>query len=81
MATHPDHRARGLGTALLNDCIARTRDAGGELLWCNARTGALEFYRRAGFEPVGEPFELPEIGQHVQMALNLRAGPAAAADP
>lgn len=76
MATHPGYRGQGLGSALLRYCIERTRDAGGDLLWCNARTPAVEFYRRAGFESVGEEFETPDIGPHVRMQLDLSVDPA-----
>lgn len=74
MATHPEHRGQGLGSALLSYCIEHARNAGGDVLWCNARTPALEFYRRAGFETVGEEFETPDIGPHVRMRLDLVPG-------
>lgn len=75
MATHPQHRGQGLGSALLSYCIELVRSAGGRVLWCNARTPAVEFYRRAGFETVGEQFETPDIGPHVRMALELNPQP------
>jgi ribosomal protein S18 acetylase RimI-like enzyme len=75
MATHPQHRGQGLGTALLAYCINRTHQSGGDLLWCNARTPAAEFYRRKGFEGVGEEFETPDIGPHVRMRLDLSRQP------
>lgn len=80
MATHPDHRGQGLGSALLENCIERVRDAGGDLIWCNARSLAVNFYRRAGFVTVGEEFEAPDIGPHVRMQLELNRGPADSAN-
>jgi GNAT superfamily N-acetyltransferase len=80
MATHPQHRGQGLGSALLSYCIERTHQAGGNLLWCNARTPAAEFYRRKGFETVGEEFETPDIGPHVRMRLDLSRQPGSEAD-
>lgn len=75
MATHPDYRGQGLGTALLHECISRVRPADGEVLWCNARSRAADFYRRAGFETLGEEFVLPDIGPHLRMQLRLTGSP------
>jgi len=33
-------------------------------LWCQARERAVSFYERAGFQVVGEPFDVPKIGEH-----------------
>lgn len=69
MATHPERRGEGHGRALLEFCIRRTSEIGGSILWCNARTSAVEFYRRAGFEVHGKPFEVAGIGPHVVMSI------------
>src|SRR4051794_26708299 len=67
MATEPGARGRGAGTAVL-DALVRHADAeGAELVWCNARTGAVSLYERAGFEVVSDVFEPPHIGPHVRM--------------
>lgn len=68
MATEPDVRGQGLGAALLAAAIDHVAAGGGGELWCNARLGAVEFYRRAGFEVVSGEFEIPGIGAHVVMA-------------
>jgi len=68
MATETDVRGAGFGTALLAACIEHVAASGGGELWCNARLAALGFYRRAGFEVVGEEFDIPGIGPHVVMA-------------
>jgi predicted GNAT family N-acyltransferase len=68
MATEPDVRGAGFGAALLAACVEHVAGAGGSELWCNARLVAAEFYRRAGFEVVGEQFDIPGIGPHVVMA-------------
>jgi predicted GNAT family N-acyltransferase len=57
MATAPAARGTGLGGRLLEEGLALARDAGVGLVWCNARTLAVGFYRRYGFETVGEEFE------------------------
>ena len=72
MATAPDARGRGLGAALLAACLHHARDRGGRRVWCNARVTAEGFYLRAGFVAEGARFDLPEIGEHVVMAVSLR---------
>jgi GNAT superfamily N-acetyltransferase len=71
MATRPRARGRGIGSLLLEACIAHARDAGGALLWCNARVPARAFYERAGLAAVGGVFEIPRIGPHVLMSIEL----------
>lgn len=71
MATAPEFRGRGLGARLLGDCLERVRGAGGDELWCNARTTAAGFYERLGFERRGEEFELPGIGPHLVLFHRL----------
>jgi predicted GNAT family N-acyltransferase len=56
MATAPAARGVGLGGRLIEQGLALARDAGVGLVWCNARTTAVGFYRRYGFETVGEEF-------------------------
>lgn len=67
MATDPDRRGRGYGAALLAACEDHVATHGGGELWCNARVGALGFYRQAGFETVGDEFEVAGIGPHYVM--------------
>lgn len=73
MATAEAARGRGAGAALLRACLAHARAHGARRVWCNARTGVLGFYARAGFTGEGERFELPGIGEHLLMALELDA--------
>src|SRR5262245_38457725 len=67
MATAPDARGSGLGTAIVQACIKFALENGAELLWCNARTGAVTFYEKAGFEIVGQEFHIPDVGPHFRM--------------
>jgi len=77
MATVPDVRGWGIGTALVERVIGYTADQGGDLVWCKARIGAAAFYRGRGFRQVGEPFELPDIGPHVVMLRSVTAADGA----
>jgi GNAT superfamily N-acetyltransferase len=73
MATDPERgRGTGAGGALLRACVDHARQEGGTRVWCNARTPARGFYEHAGFVAEGVEFELPDIGPHYLMALDLR---------
>jgi GNAT superfamily N-acetyltransferase len=67
MATRPSVRGQGLGRLVLDVLVGHVADHGGGLVWCHARTGALSFYRRAGFTTRGAVFDLPPIGPHRTM--------------
>ena len=71
MASAPEHRRRGAGAAALSACVRHVAAAGGTLLWCNARIGAVAFYERAGWTVLGEEFDIPGIGPHLVMEQRL----------
>jgi len=71
MATHPQRQGRGLGRAGLEALLAWGRGRGVPLFWCNARVGALRFYARAGFSVESELFDIPGIGPHKVMKIDL----------
>lgn len=56
MATTAGARGTGVGGLLLSVGLARAQAGGARYAWANARTVALGFYRRYGFETVGEEF-------------------------
>jgi len=72
MATLPEVRGAGFGRALLEACIDAARRNGAVLIWCNARTGAADFYARSGWQIVGGEFEIPTVGPHFRMWRALR---------
>jgi predicted GNAT family N-acyltransferase len=71
MATVPEVRGQGYGGALLERCLTHAVDHGGDLAWCTARVPATGFYRRFGFESLGDTFEIPAVGPHVHMRRGL----------
>ena len=71
MASAPDVRGHGIGAALLGGCVEHARAEGGTRIWCNARIGARSLYERAGLRSRGERFELPGIGEHCLMAMDI----------
>jgi GNAT superfamily N-acetyltransferase len=78
VATRPEARGTGLGTALMVTARDFAQKQGARILWCNARVSAAEFYRKLGFEIVSGEFEIPNIGPHYLMMVKLpaSAGPA-----
>ena len=69
MATDNSVRGQGFGKELVLTCLAHAQSEGGEVLWCNARTSAIGFYAKLGFEVIGEEFGIPGIGPHVIMVV------------
>jgi ribosomal protein S18 acetylase RimI-like enzyme len=69
MATVPEARGRGAGSAVLQALVEHAIDHGATRVWCNARTAALSLYQRAGFVIASELFEPPRIGPHYRMEL------------
>ena len=67
MATRTGLQGRGIGRAVLGRCIEHVRDCGADVLWCNARTVALGFYKRLGFQTLGDEFDIAGIGPHFVM--------------
>ena len=56
MATAPAHRGTGVSTVLLEAGIERCRSADFDVVWARARTAALGFYVRHGFQPIGDDY-------------------------
>lgn len=71
MATLPEVRGEGYGEKLLLATIGHVAAKGGTIYWCNARTPALGFYKKHGFEPSGEEFTIEESGPHYYMARRM----------
>lgn len=67
MATHPNARGKGAGRALLHFALDHLRGLGADLLWCNARCGAVPFYALLGFTVTGPVFDMAGIGPHQVM--------------
>jgi GNAT superfamily N-acetyltransferase len=71
MATAPQARGRGAGSAILNALVEHAIAHGATRVWCNARTPALTLYQRAGFVVASDEFDPPDIGPHYRMELSV----------
>lgn len=72
IATLPEHQGKGYGSKLLKSCISSVKKKNGNYIWCNARKKAVDYYKKFGFEIVGNEFEIAGIGPHYVMFLNIK---------
>ena len=71
MAVDEAWQGKGVGSAVMERVRHELVTRGVRLLWCNARTPAVSFYRRHGWDTVGEEF-LAERGiPHYRAVLRL----------
>ncbi len=78
MATEKAWQHKGVGKGLLFFAEGRLRahasaqpDIAEARIWCNARTGAVSFYKRMGYKTVSEEFHIENIGPHYKMEKNI----------
>ena len=67
MATHPKFRRKSAATKLMKESFVLLKEKKCDVLWCNARLVAVEFYKSLGFKITGEIFDIPSIGPHYKM--------------
>lgn len=67
MAVLDEFQSNGIGEDILIYCIELIKSQKGKLLWCNARIGAMKFYKKCGFTICSEEFDIPNIGAHFEM--------------
>lgn len=71
MATHPEFRGSGAGKKLVQHGIRMLKEKGGQVLWCDARLNAVGFYESLGFSHLSEIYDVPKIGPHQFMWIDL----------
>ena len=67
MATLTEYQGFGAGKLMLQKAVQILKDKNSNLLWCNARIAAVEFYKKQGFQTFGEKFEISYVGDHYVM--------------
>jgi ribosomal protein S18 acetylase RimI-like enzyme len=60
-----------IGAALVLFCEDYCKKLLAELIWFNARTTAVGFYKKLGYQKTGMPFEIKEVGEHSLMFKKL----------
>jgi ribosomal protein S18 acetylase RimI-like enzyme len=71
MASANAAQGKGFGKLLMEEAELRLKNSGVEILWCNARTVAIEFYKKLGYQTVGNVFQVAEVGPHYLMFKQL----------
>ena len=71
MAVLKEYQNRGIGKLMIEKGEKIIKERKGNVIWCNAREVALNFYKRHGFKKIGNPFVIPKIGLHFVMHKTL----------
>ena len=71
MATHPSARGKGFGKKMIEKGFEKLKQKKVNLVWCDARMEATEFYSKLGFETVGDIYDVPDIGPHKLMYFRV----------
>lgn len=71
MATSELIRGAGLGKLLVAALCDRVISDGGTSVWAAARSSAVGFYSKLGFETTSEEYEVEGIGPHIRMRRAL----------
>ena len=71
MAVLDKFQSKGIGEKLLKECFKFILSNNGQIIWCNARIKAIEFYKKCGFSICSKKFDIFNIGPHLQMEKKL----------
>lgn len=72
MAVLKKYQGNGFGKILLNFVETSLSGKQISILWMNAREIAIPFYKKLGFEVIGNVFDIPEIGNHYTMHKKIK---------
>ena len=67
MAVLDGYQGKGVGANLLIHAEAYMKNFKSVIVWCNARSVAIPFYKKIGYQTKGSPFQIPEVGEHMVM--------------
>ncbi|WP_264552192.1 GNAT family N-acetyltransferase [Flavobacterium sp. N2038] len=71
MAVLETHQKKGFGEALVKHCENYCIENKVGLIWFNARTAAVGFYKKMNYQVEGEAFDIKDVGEHYLMFKNL----------
>lgn len=71
MASDKGAEGKGYGTLLLKKAEQILKEKKVDIIWCNARVIALDFYRKLGYQSIGSLFEVDQVGPHYMMYKEL----------
>ena len=67
MAILKAYQGKGIGKIILTHGEQLLKEQHVNIIWCNAREVALTFYKRNGYQIIGESFNIKDIGLHYAM--------------
>ncbi len=71
MASAKGSQGKGYGKMLLEKAEQLLTEKNVNLLWCNARIVALDFYKKLGYSSIGQVFEVDQVGPHFVLYKKL----------
>ncbi len=73
MATLTEYQGFGAGKLMLEQAFLILKEKSIDILWCNARIAAVDFYKKQGFQTFGEKFDISFVGEHYMMFKKLNS--------
>ena len=67
MATESNFQRKGYASDLMEESFEELKKRDCDMVWCNARLVAVDFYKSVGFNIIGEIFDIEGIGPHYYM--------------
>ena len=67
MATDSRFTRKGYASNLMGESFKELKKRDCDMVWCNARLVAVDFYKSVGFKITGELFDIEGIGPHYYM--------------
>ena len=67
MATDSNFQRKGYASDLMQESFKELKQRDCDVVWCNARLGAVDFYKSVGFKITGDLFDIAGIGPHYYM--------------
>ena len=67
MATDSNFQRKGYASDLMEESFKELKNRDCDMVWCNARLIAVDFYKSLGFKITGEIFDIKGIGPHYYM--------------
>lgn len=71
MAVLESHQKKGFGEALVLEYEKYCTENNVDLIWFNARTAAVGFYKKMNYQVLGEAFDIKDVGEHYLMFKKL----------
>jgi GNAT superfamily N-acetyltransferase len=71
MAVLPEFQKKGFGENLVKHCENYVKSATKTIIWFNARENAVPFYEKLGYNKIGDPFSIADIGIHFLMKKEI----------